>query len=790
MSKGQGSPRPIIIQPGVTLSLVNLTLRLPPLLASLAAAPVSLLQHVPHRLRGVSACSAMGLQPMTQLPHEVNGTPELQAFARVLCRPTGTNLRFYPSNVMAIVNGVLRTAAAALLNNTAEVVVISVTGNVSINASVWRGALALPRGLVLSLLGNPTAGQGVQIDFGGVAPAFTASSYGSSGAVRLRDLNLVGLPYSRTVNSPMDFFSPWLHPFRVFRGGSGGATSTPQLIATSCVLWLPDQEASWWNTALLAASSVNALEARPWLARLFTLPVTASSSSSSTSGGVRGTRVTSLNDAGGVARFTDCTFASLYDSPANAPRSEFATIAWWPLMEGVPAAVSYQAALGEYAVINSSLAAASIGAQSSWASSIFLATANTSAGTSACSVCGGGGKVWKRPSKKHGMGVTGELYGSTSATLQDLVLYNLAPGGALPYGGGFAVPGSDLYRKLLLYGSSNWNATVNETTGEPNPLPALGSVAYEDTLANLTLPLWYFARPANSDNGLMSLYRVVLVVPTAELQLWLYLLAQVSWYTNDTIALSYLGLPRNWVAYDTVITAVLPPGAPTPLLSYEPTYDPLVIVDDAAQNRIPAELSGRQEQLRITTVLGKGSFGVVYLGTWRGLRVAVKTLVVHDALLGTEGRRRQRAILEAAISTSLHHPNVVATYAFEVKPLGVVASSPPQNIVHGDLSSANILLTTIKPNVFGNLADTMAAGRSAGARSLAAAVSRLRGLWRPPVIAKVADFGLSVRMGEGQTHASNKFQGTPLYSAPEVLTRGRLTKAADVFSYARGAAHV
>ena len=131
---------------------MNLTLRLPPLLASLAAAPVSLLQHVvrtwrmcvyvcvtmcvyvcvcvesggaqeqkhaglcmcvlrapgfewspsphvgcclscallclhvvgvpacggclqPHRLRGVSACSAMGLQPMTQLPHEVNGTP-------------------------------------------------------------------------------------------------------------------------------------------------------------------------------------------------------------------------------------------------------------------------------------------------------------------------------------------------------------------------------------------------------------------------------------------------------------------------------------------------------------------------------------------------------------------------------------------------------------------------------------------------------------------------------------------------------------------------------------------
>ncbi len=58
--------------------------------------------------------------------------------------------------------------------------------------------------------------------------------------------------------------------------------------------------------------------------------------------------------------------------------------------------------------------------------------------------------------------------------------------------------------------------------------------------------------------------------------------------------------------------------------------------------------------------------------------MAVKTLVVHDALLGVEGRRRQRAILEAAISTSLQHPNVVSTYAFEVKPLGVVAPAAPQ----------------------------------------------------------------------------------------------------------------
>ena len=57
---------------------------------------------------------------------------------------------------------------------------------------------------------------------------------------------------------------------------------------------------------------------------------------------------------------------------------------------------------------------------------------------------------------------------------------------------------------------------------------------------------------------------------------------------------------------------------------------------DCSIRCLQAELSGRQEQLKIQAVLGKGSFGVVYLGTWRGLRVAVKTLVVHDALLGRE----------------------------------------------------------------------------------------------------------------------------------------------------------
>lgn len=44
---------------------------------------------------------------------------------------------------------------------------------------------------------------------------------------------------------------------------------------------------------------------------------------------------------------------------------------------------------------------------------------------------------------------------------------------------------------------------------------------------------------------------------------------------------------------------------------------------------------------------------------------------------------------------------------------------------------------------------------------------------------KVADFGLSVKMGLGQSHLSNMRQGTPFYAAPEVVNQGLLSRPAD-----------
>lgn len=70
-------------------------------------------------------------------------------------------------------------------------------------------------------------------------------------------------------------------------------------------------------------------------------------------------------------------------------------------------------------------------------------------------------------------------------------------------------------------------------------------------------------------------------------------------------------------------------------------------------------------QVEVQGVLGQGAGGTVYRASWRGLPVALKTVVFevldrdqHGLAPGGDMRHEQ-AVHETAVATSLNHPNVV-----------------------------------------------------------------------------------------------------------------------------------
>ncbi|KAJ9524676.1 hypothetical protein QJQ45_024241, partial [Haematococcus lacustris] len=234
---------------------------------------------------------------------------------------------------------------------------------------------------------------------------------------------------------------------------------------------------------------------------------------------------------------------------------------------------------------------------------------------------------------------------------------------------------------------------------------------------------------------------------------------------------------------------------------------------------------GQGGRLTISDVLGAGAHGVVYRGEWRGRPVAVKCLLFQEHRIHT----KRQALQEAAINTKLAHPNIVNTYTFDLRAVGtnndmLVAKSALEKkdghmsiaedqAVAGDwkmyivqeycdgghlkraVDSAALTEDGSTPNLLAvvNMALDIACGVQHihskniihGDLSPANILLKLDDS-RPgclKAVAKVGDFGLSHMSKDGQSHVSNVRQGTPFYTAPEVLMEGRLTKAADVYSF-------
>ncbi|GIL61309.1 hypothetical protein Vafri_15698 [Volvox africanus] len=275
-------------------------------------------------------------------------------------------------------------------------------------------------------------------------------------------------------------------------------------------------------------------------------------------------------------------------------------------------------------------------------------------------------------------------------------------------------------------------------------------------------------------------------------------------------------------------------GPPDPLASSRKAM--MTRIEDARRSLNVAKAS-LDDNIQVSEVLGTGAFGKVQKGLWRGTVVAVKTMILPANMTGQE-KREKMAVMEAAISSSLVHPNIVTTYTYFIRPyhepglsgmhhliaasgsrIGCLDDRPgSQGALLDDTNDATIhsyevrlvleycdkgsLKDALDQHAFMqgdgfNLAamlETAADVAKAMVHMHAANVlhSDLKarnimlkssGTEGRGVIAKVADFGLSTRMEHQETHLSSCFQGTLTHMAPEVMLEGRISKAADVYSF-------
>jgi len=186
--------------------------------------------------------------------------------------------------------------------------------------------------------------------------------------------------------------------------------------------------------------------------------------------------------------------------------------------------------------------------------------------------------------------------------------------------------------------------------------------------------------------------------------------------------------------------------------------------------------------------IGKGSYGEVFRGMWRGTEVAVKKLPYYMSELDDEEQRKEFStnfIHETELMKSLRHPNIIQLYAtFTIPEVCMVMEYMSRGSLYHILHDKTIELSW---DIIRRIMIDAAKGMTYLHNSQPVIVHRdlkshnllVGEYWNT----KVSDFGLSRILDVTHTFGTMTSCGTPSWTAPEVLRGEKYTEKCDVYSF-------
>lgn len=238
-------------------------------------------------------------------------------------------------------------------------------------------------------------------------------------------------------------------------------------------------------------------------------------------------------------------------------------------------------------------------------------------------------------------------------------------------------------------------------------------------------------------------------------------------------------------------------------------------------------------RLQLSELIGRGAFGSVYKGCWKGQAAAIKVVEHDDGLLGegdeldllaaefvatsqldTSGSSingNTAVIMEAAISSAVMHPHVVQTYDYQTRSSSL--SGGQETFVVMEWCDRGSLESAVSDGVFhlhqtdrwhqqanmplicATLLDISAGMAYLHKMHILHCDLKLRNAllkssqddWRGFTV-KVSDFGLSKLMPDSHMQyddslATDEVAGTVTHMAPELLSGCKMSSAADVYAF-------